>query len=315
MPRQVAFDEARRHNDGGDADHDLDAAPGGALERLQARISAGKDQPFAHGNARRSGDDDGRYFQRAVYPDGQERVPEKAPFDKEILEGAQHDAVSDEDGHRADRKKNAHHKGQEGHKQVVQGNAQGHAEGALLLVNRHRVARFYILHRHLHIRIPQDNIGELLVHCTGYHPDQAGQQEDQEGSAEFCPRFVDELRQLVGPEGQQAAGARTAVFVDAEKDALRQPVEVNAHRAVGVERAGVGKVVRDLHEEVIQLVGVFPRAVQGVLKLPPLVLVLLDEVRFAHLGWLKGCSLGKLLYIYNRGVSGKVQKLEDFPEL
>ena len=77
------------------------------------------------------------------------------------------------------------------------------------------------------------------------------------------------------------------------KNPLRQPIEVDPHRTIGVKSTRIGQVVRNLYKQVIEFVGVFVFILQDVFKLAPFFLILLNKLGLAHNWALRGAFYEK----------------------
>lgn len=76
---------------------------------------------------------------------------------------------------------------------------------------------------------------------------------------------------------------------------MGQSIEVDPHRTVGVKGAGIGEVVRDLDKQIPQTISIFGFPSEGLLKFRPFLLILLNELSFAHRFFVRADKLPKVL--------------------
>ncbi len=279
---EVALGEASENEQWHHAHHEAEAPPGGQLEGALTGQSARENKPPSHRQARCSRNDDAGNLERAVQPNGQERLPEQPFFDEKILKSAEHDAVVNQHADGADAVNDAQDEGAEGYQNIVQGDAEEHVELPGFFVHGHRVAGFDVLLGHFHVLAAENGFEEIRLCPAGQHADDHGQREDEERDAQVEAGIVNEAGQGFSPEFGEVPAPRFFVFVNIEENLLGKAVEIDPHGAVGVKSAGIRKVVRHLHEEFVELFGVVHLPLQQLLKLLPFFLILLDEGCFTH---------------------------------
>src|SRR5687767_9215197 len=72
VARYETLQETGHDEDGHHAYHDLEAADGAALKRIDAAVGTGKEQAVSEHESRRAGDDNGGDLEAAVYPHHQQ---------------------------------------------------------------------------------------------------------------------------------------------------------------------------------------------------------------------------------------------------
>ena len=283
VAREEALDEPCHDEDGDGAHHNLHPAPCGTPEGHQARIGAGEEPPVAHGDARRSGNDDGGNLERPVQPDGKHRLAEHPVLGKEGLEAAHHHAVGEEQPPRANAGEQPRGKAEERHAHVVDGDGEEHRPLFAAAVDRHGVTLGNVAQRHVHIPVAEDGACEVFIAQLGDDAHEHTRQEDEEGIEQFAPRPVDRQRHLGVPEGEYAAPLLPLVAVQLVVERGRQVVQVEGDARAGVVGLRESQVRREVHIDIRQVVGRLRGGTLDHLLCPaPLLYILTYEDNFFH---------------------------------
>src|SRR5882757_9800972 len=124
---------------------------------MESFIGTREQDAIAQDQAGPSCDNDGGYFQGAMYPDHQDRLPAQSFRKKIILESAQHDPILKQlpyGPYGDDKAGNKYHKS---YFDIVNGNPGEHAEWILAFIDSERVSPGDIVFGHVYITVAQDS--------------------------------------------------------------------------------------------------------------------------------------------------------------
>ncbi len=228
-----------------------------------------------------AGNDDGRYLQRAMYPDDKNGSQSQSFCKKVILESAQHNAILKQLPDRADGKKESAYEHHERDLDIIHGYPGEHAERVFLLIYSERVALRDVLFRHVHILIAQDTPYKGFVMGSGKGGDDGKEREDEKGVKDLPVISSYHFRQLGLPEAEDTGCLFFFIPVDTQVYTGSQAIEVLGDFTVRVEGPGIAKIIHQFCELTGHFIRVGGRVI---LILFPLINIFFNEKSFSHVG-------------------------------
>ena len=212
-------------------------------------------------------------------PDDQYRIPTESFGEKIILERAKHDAIYKQYPDGADGKKEAHHKGQERHLDIVECDADEHGKLVLAFIDAEGIATRDVVFRHFHILVAQHTSYETIVLCSGESREDGAGNKYEERVQQLPVVFSYHEGQFRAPEIQEPRFFLFFVAEDGEIGLRGQTVKVTGNITRRIKSARITKIVDEIGEPVCRFIGVIGRFM---LVFFPLVDIFPDEKSFSH---------------------------------